>query len=231
VAYLYVTVDNVQMTAFQVVWAIFYGEYPRGRVTTRNSDNTDLRIANFRTTVTVDGQYDHSTSEGRAAYRRAYRAMYPEHYKSSVLKAIFGIDMGKYKQMLEEQRGVCAICKLPETVMRKGKISSLAVDHDHKNSAIRGLLCQTCNHGIGKLHEDTKIMRSAIAYIEHHRVTQDHVELLHAGQAGERRPREPRQRGQHQLDAGEVQRQRKTRQPKQTGQSALDDRQLGFDLE
>ncbi|KPK13993.1 MAG: hypothetical protein AMJ56_00350 [Anaerolineae bacterium SG8_19] len=68
--------------------------------------------------------------------------------------------------MLKAQNGVCAICNQPETHMRNGKLKALAVDHDHKSGAIRGLLCSDCNTGIGKLKDDHKVLQSAIQYLE-----------------------------------------------------------------
>lgn len=45
----------------------------------------------------------------------------------------------EYDQRLAEQGGGCAICGTPPKTRR------LAVDHDHKTGAIRGLLCHRCN--------------------------------------------------------------------------------------
>lgn len=52
----------------------------------------------------------------------------------------FGISIEQYETMLREQSGVCGLCGLPENVRRR-----LAVDHDHKTGAVRGLLCFRCN--------------------------------------------------------------------------------------
>jgi hypothetical protein len=50
-----------------------------------------------------------------------------------------------YNYLFKEQNGVCALCKTaPQT--RK-----LALDHHHDSGEIRGLLCYTCNIGIGHL--------------------------------------------------------------------------------
>jgi hypothetical protein len=53
----------------------------------------------------------------------------------------YGLTIARYEEMLEGQRGVCAICDgLPS-----GKNKSLCVDHDHETGAVRGLLCHRCN--------------------------------------------------------------------------------------
>ena len=78
----------------------------------------------------------------------------------------FGITSQEYAEMFNAQNEVCAICKNPETATRLGKVKALSVDHDHKNGAIRGLLCSDCNTGIGKLKDDPNVLRSAIRYLE-----------------------------------------------------------------
>jgi hypothetical protein len=65
------------------------------------------------------------------------------------LRALYGITPEDYDRMLDQQRGVCAICE--------GTCSTgyrLAVDHDHKTGRVRGLLCRTCHQLIGKLNDD-----------------------------------------------------------------------------
>ena len=42
----------------------------------------------------------------------------------------------------------------------------LAVDHDHKTGKIRGLLCISCNVGLGHFQDDVELLRSAILYLQ-----------------------------------------------------------------
>jgi hypothetical protein len=75
------------------------------------------------------------------------------------------ISLEEYDELLNSQEGVCAICGKPETRIQKGKVTPLAVDHDHKTGEIRGLLCSKCNLGIGCLNDDIKILEAAINYL------------------------------------------------------------------
>lgn len=86
----------------------------------------------------------------------------------------YGIDERDYEMMYEAQGGVCAICHQPETAKagRSGGVKLLAVDHDHMTGAIRGLLCQQCNMGIGNFNEDPARLRSALRYIDECRKSQ-----------------------------------------------------------
>lgn len=73
----------------------------------------------------------------------------------------FGLDVGQYEQMSDAQGGVCAICR-----QKCPRGFELSVDHDHKTSVVRGLLCQRCNAGLGLFHDDPERMTGAIEYLK-----------------------------------------------------------------
>ena len=75
----------------------------------------------------------------------------------------YGITLEQYNDMLQKQRGVCAIC---ESACPSGR--SLAVDHDHNTGRVRALLCAPCNTAIGKLRDDPALIRRAADYVEKH---------------------------------------------------------------
>jgi len=79
----------------------------------------------------------------------------------------YGITRDEFKQMFENQKGLCAICKQPETAIdkRSGNIRQLAVDHCHITKKVRGLLCTHCNHGLGKFKDNINILQTAIDYL------------------------------------------------------------------
>lgn len=76
------------------------------------------------------------------------------------------IPRAQYDQLRQEQGGVCSIC---QGTNPSG--SRLSVDHDHNTGAIRGLLCSSCNRGIGYLKDDIALVSAALAYLQHHRST------------------------------------------------------------
>lgn len=55
----------------------------------------------------------------------------------------------------------CFICKAE---IKKTK--SIHIDHCHKTGTVRGILCNTCNVGIGLLKEDVQVLQSAIMYLK-----------------------------------------------------------------
>lgn len=68
------------------------------------------------------------------------------------------IDADTYQQILAEQNGRCAICN-SRSNMR------LAVDHCHETGKIRGLLCRTCNGGLGLFGDSQERLNGAARYL------------------------------------------------------------------
>jgi len=165
-SYRYIRLFGEEVTESRLAWFYMTGEWPKRRVRFKNGNLDDCRFENLTLFNGIGGEFDHKTSEGRKAYLRAYRSKTPLIQKSRALRDSFNLSLDQYSEMLKAQNGVCAICNQPETHMRNGKLKALAVDHDHKSGAIRGLLCSDCNTGIGKLKDDHKVLQSAIQYLE-----------------------------------------------------------------
>lgn len=113
-------------------------------------------------------RYYHSNKEKALARVKKYRDNNPDKTKNWKLKDTFGITLEEYKVMLEKQSGLCSICLKPETYLdkRNGKIRSLSVDHNHATNKVRGLLCRSCNVGIGQFGDNIEVMKNAIKYLE-----------------------------------------------------------------
>ena len=56
----------------------------------------------------------------------------------------YNLTAEEFLEIFESQQGVCAICGNPEVLGR-----TLAIDHDHKTTLVRGLLCGKCNQRLG----------------------------------------------------------------------------------
>lgn len=70
-----------------------------------------------------------------------------------------------YKNLLEKQNNVCAICENEETSRR---YKTLSVDHCHNTGKIRGLLCSNCNRALGLFRDNIKILEKAVVYLNEH---------------------------------------------------------------
>ena len=75
----------------------------------------------------------------------------------------YGLEYSDYLKIVEEQKGVCAICGEPPDVNQRKK--RLNIDHCHKTGQIRGLLCDLCNRALGLLRDDTKLLERSIQYL------------------------------------------------------------------
>lgn len=77
--------------------------------------------------------------------------------RDAYLRRTYGISQAQYDGMLERQRGVCAI--------RSRLDDAFVVDHDHQSGAVRGLLCNDCNRGLGLLGDDVDRLVNATMYL------------------------------------------------------------------
>lgn len=75
---------------------------------------------------------------------------------SAMVAKVYGLEGDAYATMLESQGGKCAICRA------RPKSKRLAVDHDHKTGAVRGLLCSRCNHELMGAAWDSAAMALAL---------------------------------------------------------------------
>lgn len=87
---------------------------------------------------------------------------YKAKRRDSDLKRKFGIGHEDYTALLKRQGGCCAICKAKKP---GGRWSHFAVDHDHLNGNVRGLLCVRCNRGVGLFRDDATLFKSAAIYL------------------------------------------------------------------
>lgn len=87
--------------------------------------------------------------------------------RAGKIRRRYGIQASDVYAMYKEQKGRCAICNTKGDIHEMGFTTrpTLHIDHCHTTSAVRGLLCHSCNLGIGHLRDDTNIMKQAIKYL------------------------------------------------------------------
>ena len=94
--------------------------------------------------------------EYRAKNREKLKQKSSEWYYKNYKQKLYSLSEEEYKKLLEKQNGKCAIC------FCEGK--TLCIDHDHKTKKVRGLLCHSCNMGLGFFHDNIDILQNAKEY-------------------------------------------------------------------
>jgi len=88
-----------------------------------------------------------------------------EHIKwKSHIKRTYGISYEEYCDMLDRQKGCCAICKSPDA-QNSRTYGKLFIDHCHSTQKVRGLLCSKCNHAVGLFNDNAELLKTAINYL------------------------------------------------------------------
>jgi Recombination endonuclease VII len=86
-----------------------------------------------------------------------------ERRRDVLRKYKYGLTPSQFEWLLDQQAHRCAICQEPLKGDKRGRI---AIDHNHTNGAIRGILCYGCNWGLGHFVENPTRLRSAIRYLK-----------------------------------------------------------------
>lgn len=93
---------------------------------------------------------------------RKWKEKYPERTRELNRESAWrkrGIDVDKAREIYAEQKS-CQICKY--------SYPSLHLDHCHNADKVRGMLCQSCNKGLGFFGDDPEILKQAIYYLDRH---------------------------------------------------------------
>ena len=68
----------------------------------------------------------------------------------------YGLDNSAYNTLLQKYDGKCHICK---------QATATHVDHDHNTQKVRGILCRSCNIGLGFLGDSLEGVLAAAEYL------------------------------------------------------------------
>lgn len=74
--------------------------------------------------------------------------------------SLYGLSTEDRVRLTKTQSGKCAICR------KRQNVRGLAVDHNHRTKAVRGLLCLNCNHYLlGSAADDPAVLWAALCYM------------------------------------------------------------------
>ena len=69
----------------------------------------------------------------------------------------YGLSLDARDRLIAGQDSNCGICG--------NKVEGLFVDHCHDTGYVRGMLCNTCNLGLGAFKDDLDLLASAASYL------------------------------------------------------------------
>ena len=93
---------------------------------------------------------------------KAYGQARHESKWAGLLEKKYGITKDEFERRVEEQGGVCFICKENPDGKR------LSVDHCHTTKRVRALLCRNHNLMIGLSRDNPDILIAAAEYLKSH---------------------------------------------------------------
>lgn len=90
-------------------------------------------------------------------YNRKYMERLATQKRAASRRRRYGITQEEIDSLVKRQDGRCLICRVR---------AATHLDHDHVTRAVRGLLCDPCNRGLGAFRDSPSLLRSASYYLE-----------------------------------------------------------------
>lgn len=91
------------------------------------------------------------------AYGLVWRAANKRTILANNLRNRYGLAIEDYDAMFTQCGGLCEICRVAPV---------RAVDHCHQTGKVRGLLCSTCNRGLGVFKDSLEGLEKACEYLK-----------------------------------------------------------------
>lgn len=91
----------------------------------------------------------------------------PEQVRAHDLWKNYRIRVDEYERMKVDQGNACAICarSFNDANVQGSHPANCVVDHCHTTGKVRGLLCPSCNLGIGKFNDCPDTLKKAATYL------------------------------------------------------------------
>jgi hypothetical protein len=103
--------------------------------------------------------------DNRARYNanhKRWKDANPEKVRARWRKAKYGVTQVEIDAQFAVQNFSCAICRREDP----GDEREWAIDHCHEGNYLRGILCHSCNRGLGAFRDRAEVLKSAANYLE-----------------------------------------------------------------
>lgn len=117
----------------------------RTKICTRCREDKPLNTENFPP--------HNRTKSGFDSWCRSCRSSYRNEISRGKFRDVVSDDALRDLKVSTKE---CVIC---------GSEEKLVVDHDHKTGAVRGMLCNHCNRGLGHFRDDPLLLEFAAQYL------------------------------------------------------------------
>ena len=94
-------------------------------------------------------------------YNKNYWVANKDKARNLQLQHHYGISLLQYNEMFNGQNGCCLICGRHQSQLKR----TFHVDHNKNTGQVRGLLCASCNRGVGYLQDSSELCLKAAQYL------------------------------------------------------------------
>jgi len=98
----------------------------------------------------------------QTAHRHKNKDKYNQYKRKYKIFNKYNLTEYEYKELIKSQNNCCAICGINAEDVR---YKTLCIDHNHTTQKVRGLLCPTCNRGLGLFQDSTEVLEKALDYL------------------------------------------------------------------
>lgn len=111
-------------------------------------------------------EYQKQNKSRLSTQNREWRKRNPTLVRNSSLERLYSITYEDLLYYLENQKNTCAVCPFKFNINSPSTEDRPRVDHSHQTQVVRGLLCNTCNSGLGKFEDNLDYLVKAAQYLE-----------------------------------------------------------------
>jgi hypothetical protein len=88
---------------------------------------------------------------------KAWLLSHPDYH----IKKRYGLSIEQLNAIIQVQDDKCPICQIPLAIGQKQ-----CIDHDHVTGSNRGVLCNSCNAGLGMFNDSIDSLLRAVRYLQ-----------------------------------------------------------------
>ena len=128
-----------------------------------NKKSTEWKQRNKEKVKLQRSKWGQKNIDKLAEYRTKVTPQQKRQYR---IKAEYSLLWEDYVDLYNKAQGKCAICEKELSLLKETSKHTAHVDHCHRTGKVRGLLCRSCNRGIGYLNDSPERLEKAASYLK-----------------------------------------------------------------